>query len=255
MHPSLRLWFQVCLSNLVSLSLSWFFFFFSSRPVYTISFPHILKFSDDTCIQGLIFEEEINYRETIYWFVKWCEEHFLLLIVKKTKEMIIDFRRNKNPLTPVLINNEEIERVESYKYRRVNLDNVLNWNLHIMTLLKKLNTRLYFLRTLNSFHVDKTLPCTFYKEIVESVICFALTCWGGNSNKFLTNKIDVIIHKCNRLCQVNGLFTSFNVLYLCKCQSKIISILKNNTHPLSSLVGFSERSGKPLVIKCGLERY
>ena len=65
--------------------------------------------------------------------------HFLLLNVKKTKEMIIDFRRNKNPLTPVLINNE-VECVESYKYLGVTLDNVLNWNSHVMTLLKKLNT-------------------------------------------------------------------------------------------------------------------
>ena len=115
--------------------------------------------------------------------------------------------------------------------------------------------RLYFLRTLISFHVDKTLLCIFYKAIVESVICFALTCWGGNSNKFQTNKIDVIIHKCNRLCQVNDLFTSFYFLFLCKCRSKIISILKDNTHPLSSLVGFSERSGKLLVINCRLKRY
>ena len=174
---------------------------------------------------------------------------------KKPKEMIIDFRRNKNTLTPALINNEEIERVESYKYLGVTLDNVLNWNPHFMTLLKKLNTRLYFLRKLNSFHVDKTLLWTFYKAVAESVICFALICWGGNSNRFLTNKIDLNIYKCNRLCQVNDLFTSFNVLYLCKCQSKIISILKDNTHPLSNLVGFSGRSGKPLIIKCRLERY
>ena len=138
---------------------------------------HILKFADDPCIQGLIFEDETNYRETLHWFVKWCEDHFLLLKVKKNpKEMIIDFRRNKNSLIPVLINNEEIERVESYKYLEVTLDNVLNWNPHFMTLLKKLNTRLYFLRTLNSFHVDKTLLYTFYKAVAESVICFALTC-------------------------------------------------------------------------------
>ena len=90
-----------------------------------------------------------------------------------------------------------VERVESYIYLGVTLDNALNWNPHIMTLLKKLDidTRLYFLRTLNSFHVDKTLLCTFYIAIVESVtgICFAMTCWSGNSNKFLTYKIDVII--------------------------------------------------------------
>ena len=46
--------------------------------------------------------------------------------MKKTKEMIIDFKRNKNSLTPVLINNEEVERVESYKYLGVTLDNALN---------------------------------------------------------------------------------------------------------------------------------
>ena len=135
-----------------------------------------MKFADDTSIQGLIFEDETNYRETIHWFFKWCEKHFLFLTVKKTKEMIVDFRRNKNSLTPVLINNEEVEHVESYKYLGVTLDNALNWNPHIMT---ELNTRLYFLHTLHSFHVDKTLLCTFYKAIVESVICFALTCWGG----------------------------------------------------------------------------
>ena len=126
---------------------------------------HILKFADDTCIQGLIFEDETNYRETIRWFIKWCEDHFLLLNVKKTKEMIIDFRTNKNPLTPVLISNEEVERSESYKHLGVTLDNALNWNPHIMTLLKKLHTRFYFLRTLNSFHVDKTL---LYMYLLQS---------------------------------------------------------------------------------------
>ena len=41
----------------------------------------ILKFADNTCTQGLIFEDESNYRETIHWFVKRCEDHFLLLNV------------------------------------------------------------------------------------------------------------------------------------------------------------------------------
>ena len=99
-------------------------------------------------IYMIFYKQKTNYRETIHWFVKWSEEHFLLLNVKKTKEMIIDFRRNQNPPTPFLINNE-VERVESYKYLGVTLDIALNWNPHIMNLLKKLNTRLYFLGTLN----------------------------------------------------------------------------------------------------------
>ena len=75
--------------------------------------------------------------------------------MKKTKEMTIDLGRNKNPLTPVLINNEEVERVESYKYLGVTLDNALNWNPHIMTLLKKLNTRFYFYEHLILYMLTK----------------------------------------------------------------------------------------------------
>ena len=43
---------------------------------------HMLKFADDTVIQGLISSENENvYRESVNWFVQWCEEHFLLLNV------------------------------------------------------------------------------------------------------------------------------------------------------------------------------
>ena len=46
---------------------------------------HMLKFANDTVIQGLISSENENvYRESFNWFVQWCEEHFLLLNVKKT---------------------------------------------------------------------------------------------------------------------------------------------------------------------------
>ena len=47
---------------------------------------HMLKFADDTVVQCLISSENENvYRESIKLFVQWCEEHFLLLNVKKTK--------------------------------------------------------------------------------------------------------------------------------------------------------------------------
>ena len=62
-----------------------------SNPIDTGA--HMLKFADDTDIQGLISSENENvYRESINWFVQWCEENFLLLNVKETKELIIDFR-------------------------------------------------------------------------------------------------------------------------------------------------------------------
>ena len=49
-------------------------------------------------------------------FVQWCDENNLILNTGKTKELIIDFRIKKAPVTPVLIKGEAIEIVDSYKY-------------------------------------------------------------------------------------------------------------------------------------------
>ena len=41
-----------------------------------------------------------------------CEQHFLLLNVKKTKELIIDFRVEKDQLKPLLIKGEKVEEIK-----------------------------------------------------------------------------------------------------------------------------------------------
>ena len=212
---------------------------------------HMLKFADDTVIQGLISSENENvYRESINWFVQWCEEHFLLLNVKKTKELIIDFRIKKSPLCPLLVKNEEVEQVETYKYLGVTIDDKLNWNV-----LKKLNSRLYFLRKLNSFHVEKMLLSLFYKTMLESIMCFALTCWGGNLNSLALDKFNRVIKKCSSLCNPASPFPSIQVTHCCQCQKKINAILKDKSHPFCNLISFSTRSGKPLTFHCCRERY
>ena len=225
-----------------------------SNPIDTGT--HMLKFADDTVIQGLISSENENaYRESINWFVQWCEEHFLLLNVKKTKELIIDFRIKKSPLCPLLVKNEEVEQVETYKYLGVTIDDKLNWNAHAKTVLKKLNSRLYFLRKLNSFHVEKMLLSLFYKTMLESIMCFALTCWGGNLNSLALDKFNRVIKKCSSLCNPASPFPSIQVTHCCQCQKKINAILKDKSHPFCNLISFSTRSGKPLTFHCRRERY
>ena len=52
----------------------------------------LITFADDSTIQGLLCDSEDCYFEEVKCFVGWCEKNFLMLNVKKTKEMIIDFR-------------------------------------------------------------------------------------------------------------------------------------------------------------------
>ena len=61
----------------------------------------IVKYADDTVIVGLLDdnpENERNYRSVIESLVKWCSENYLNLNVKKTKEMVIDFKKKKSVL-------------------------------------------------------------------------------------------------------------------------------------------------------------
>ena len=76
----------------------------------------LIKFADDSALQGLFINGlDSNYIEEVYRFVKWCEENYLILNVSKTKEMITDFRRQKSTPTPLVINNETVEIVHTYK--------------------------------------------------------------------------------------------------------------------------------------------
>ena len=66
-----------------------------------------------------------SYLRQLQSFVDYCDSNFLQLNVSKTKEMIIDFRRDTTPPLPVIIKEREVERVSSYKYLGVVLNDKL----------------------------------------------------------------------------------------------------------------------------------
>ncbi len=56
---------------------------------------HIIKFADDTTVVGLISNnDETHYREEVAQLAEWCGVNNLSLNVEKTKEVVMDFRRN-----------------------------------------------------------------------------------------------------------------------------------------------------------------
>ncbi len=56
---------------------------------------HIIKFADDTSLVGLISNnDETHYREEVAQLAEWCGANNLSLNVEKTKEVVMDFRRN-----------------------------------------------------------------------------------------------------------------------------------------------------------------
>ena len=219
------------------------------------NFVKLIKFADDTTIQGLIRpdNDEETYRNSIETFVNWCQDHNLLLNVKKTKELIIDFRKSKDPLTPLVIKNEVVEQVHSYKYLGVTIDKDLNWNEHTGIVIKKLHSRNFFLRKLNSFGIDKTLLKLFYRSCIESIVIFCIAGWGGNARATDRKKINRVIGKASSVTKhhLPTIESLHNTLVL----KKIKMIAKDCTHPLHSQINFNTRSHRPITLRSRTDRY
>ncbi|KAJ8006876.1 hypothetical protein DPEC_G00111770 [Dallia pectoralis] len=89
-----------------------------------------------------------EYSRLVQSFVRWSEANHLLLNTSKTKELVVDFRRNKKPPTPITIQGHEVEVVEVYKYLGVHINNKLGWADNTEALYNKGQCRLFFLRRL-----------------------------------------------------------------------------------------------------------
>nr|XP_054590297.1 uncharacterized protein LOC129154572 [Nothobranchius furzeri] len=157
---------------------------------------HLQKHSDDSAVVGCIRDgQEAEYRELVERFVAWCGNNHLTLNVNKTKEMILDFRRNRVESNTVSIMGEEVEVVEEYKYLGVHLDNRLDWRKNSKAVYKKGHSRLHFLRMLRSFNVCSKMQQIFYKTVVESVISSAIVCWGSSIRSRDLKRLNSLIKK------------------------------------------------------------
>ena len=91
--------------------------------------------------------------------------------------MIIDFRKSKALSDPVIINYHTVERVRTYKYLGIMLNNDLSWSNNTDYIISKLNSRLYCLRKLEKFNVNICIISFFISWL--SKVFYILLCLLG----------------------------------------------------------------------------
>ncbi len=148
--------------------------------------PHsaniIVKLADDTTVIGLITDnDETAYREEMSTLTKWCQENHLSLNIVKTKELVVDYRRQSRQHTPITIDKTPVERVSSFKFLGVHITEDLTWSAHTDAVLKKAHQRLFFLRWLRKFGTSPRILRSFYTCTVESIQTGCITAWFGNN--------------------------------------------------------------------------
>ena len=217
---------------------------------------HLQKFSDDTAIVGCVEGgREAEYRDLVDRFVKWCGENHLVLNVAKTRELVVDFRRNKPLPSPVCISGTKVDVVDTYKYLGVTLDNKLDWSANTEAIYRKGQSRLYFLRRLRSFNVCNKMLQMFYQSVVESTILFAAVSWGAGIKAKDSNRLNKLIRKAESV--VGTKLVTLEEVVETRILTKLLLFMNNPSHPLHNTLdklksSFSNRFIQP---RCTKERY
>jgi hypothetical protein len=124
--------------------------------------------------------------------VDWCDQNVLELNVTKTEELVIDFRRNKGSIAPLVIKGEEVRTVNQYKYLGTVIDDRLKWTANIAACHKKTSQRMFFLRKLKQFKVNSNILYLFYQSVVQSIILYNQLCYYNNASKADTERLNRI---------------------------------------------------------------
>ncbi len=97
------------------------------------------------------------------------------LNIDKTKELVVDFRRQSREHTPITIDKTPVERVNSFKFLAVHITEDLTWSAYTDAVLKKAHQRLFFLRRLRKFGTSPSILTSFYTCTVESILTGCIT--------------------------------------------------------------------------------
>ena len=173
--------------------------------------------------------DETSYRAEVDSLTNYCKDNNLLLNVTKTKEMIIDFRRNKTSKEPLYIDDEPVEIVNHFKLLGSYVSNDLKWHLNCSELVKKARQRLFFLRKLKSFTSDTVTLMKFYRAIIESILTSSIIVWFGNATQKDISKMISVIHSAQKIIGMS--LPSLESIYNDRLLSRTKSIVSDNSHP------------------------
>ena len=208
----------------------------------------IVKFADDTTVIGLIRDnDESAYREEVQHLAEWCTDNNLALNTKKTKELIVDFRKKGGTHTPIHIKGTEAERVASFKFLGVHISEDLSWTLNTSTLVKKAHQRLFFLRRLKKAHLSPQILVNFYRCTIESILTNCISVWYGSCSVADRKTLQRVVKTAQRI--TSSSLPTIEAVQGKRCLRRVYSIVKDSAHPCHRLFALLP-SGRRYRVLC-----
>ncbi|KAK3558114.1 hypothetical protein QTP86_009886 [Hemibagrus guttatus] len=162
-----------------------------------------------------------------------CDNN-LLLDTSKTKELIIDFRREKGRShDPIHINGMAVEHVSSFKFLGHYISEDLSWITNTSSLVKKAHQRLFYLNTQKKNHLSSTILVNFYRCMIESILTNCITAWYGNCSVADHKALQREVKTAQRI--IGTPLPAIEDIQKKRCLRRAHSILKDSSHPAHSL--------------------
>ena len=214
----------------------------------------IIKFVDNTTLAGLITnDDETVYGEEMWTMGVWCLENNLSLNINKTKEMIMDFRKQQRVHPPIYIDGTAVENVESFKFLGVHITDKLKWTTHTDSVVKKAQQRLFNLRRLKKYVLSPKTLTNFYRCTIESIQSGCINAWYGNCTTRNRKALQRVVRSAQRI--TGDKLPALQDTYGTRCHRNAKKIIKDINHPIHCLFTSlsSRRRGQYRCIKAGTE--
>ena len=210
-----------------------------------------IKYMDDSTLYKVIDSPNKSTMCTrINDVNSWATDHKMVLNERKTVELRISFKRKAQVWPPILINNTTINTVHKAKLLGFILNDHLNWNDHVETMLKKANKRIHFVKTMLLAEFPKSDIVLFYCAAIRSVLEYGAPVWHYSITKKQSDTIkriqrrvlkliEKISHRChdyyytNIMCKYNLITLKERRRGLC---GNLFKCMMRPEHPLHCIL-------------------
>lgn len=157
----------------------------------------IIKYADDFTFCSRLIKYSLNTHivELNNAFLKWTKENGLIINNKKCKALILCL---EGRCPPVIL--PHLSYVQELRMLDVTLNDKLNWNRHIDSIVKRVSQRLYVLRQLKEV-VPRSELLSVCNDFVRSVLESSMFVGLSTIN---ATKFDRIQRRCHRLLCGSG---------------------------------------------------
>ncbi|KAK3735987.1 hypothetical protein QZH41_006320 [Actinostola sp. cb2023] len=112
------------------------------------------KYVDDTTIAEPVHKNEIsNIQSAVSELITKSHQNKFQLNEAKCKELRISFAKSAPDFALIVVNEKPIEVASNVKLLGLNISDNLKWNVHISEIIRKVSSRLYFLRQLKRANI------------------------------------------------------------------------------------------------------